>query len=250
MATPLAQRLHLGGPWEPLLQKLVVETCDDAPSWRRRLILATEPITVQQLRVITLAMRGVSTAQIHARTPGSARISRHEVESLALAAALRYTSDDAGWDFPKPGTSARRLVAEGSPHPKLTRPTPTSSPNSGQEVCLSRRSVGNSVSPLRPPAASQPRRVRPAGMASTSQPISAGPAKTTASGSPEDTSPPRTGGKASSPGGGPSPSLDGPRPRTSPPAPTAARTSSAFPNTRSNTPGRGPSPPRFIQARA
>lgn len=122
MATPLAQRLHLGGPWEPLLQKLVVETCDDAPSWRRRLILATEPITVQQLRVIALAMRGVSTAQIHARTPGSARISRHEVESLALAVALRYTSDDAGWDFPKPGTSARRLVEEGLPAPQPDAP--------------------------------------------------------------------------------------------------------------------------------
>lgn len=115
-STTLSEALRLGPNWEPVLREFEVDPADPL-AWRRRFIVETEPIDAPSLRVVALRMRGLGPSAIAHRTGRAKPMGRRRLDGLCLAAALRYTSDDAG-----PGlrlTSARtaggRLVNDGPP---------------------------------------------------------------------------------------------------------------------------------------
>ena len=105
----------MGDAWEPILRNQGADV-GDAQAWRRRLIAATEPLTVADLRVVALRLQGLPPSVI-AKRRGRKRLDRAAVERLCLAAAARLTSDDAGpaWRLLGVGRTGRELVRNAMP---------------------------------------------------------------------------------------------------------------------------------------
>lgn len=110
-----ARALGLGEAWETTLRNQGAEI-GDSHAWRRRLIAATEPLTVADLRVVALRLQGLPPSAIAMRRSRK-RLVRADVERLCLAVAVRLTSDDAGpsWRLLGVGRSGRELVRNAMP---------------------------------------------------------------------------------------------------------------------------------------
>lgn len=112
----MSAALGLGEAWEPLLRRLSADPSNLLP-WRRRFLAATEPMTIADLRTIALRIQGHGPRRIATRAGRAAAASRHQIDLLCLAAAVRLTGDDAGtsWRLTRTGKTGRRLVRDGVP---------------------------------------------------------------------------------------------------------------------------------------
>lgn len=112
----MSAALGLGEAWEPVLHCLGADPSSLLP-WRRRFVAATEPMTIADLRTIALRLQGHGPRGIAARAGRAAAASRHQIDRLCLAAAVRLAGDDAGpsWQLTRTGRTGRRLVHDGIP---------------------------------------------------------------------------------------------------------------------------------------
>lgn len=118
----ISAALGLGEAWEPVLQLLSADASNLLP-WRRRFMAATEPMTIAELRTIALRLQGHGPRGIATRAGRTEPAPRQQIDRLCLAAAIRFTGDDAGpsWQLTRTGRTGRRLVHDGIPPYANTR---------------------------------------------------------------------------------------------------------------------------------
>jgi hypothetical protein len=87
------------------------------------MIADTEPMTINDLRVVALRLQGLGPATV--ATKAERKITSARIDYLCLAAAVRYTHDDAGpgWRVRPAGRAAEKLVAHGLPPKRSMPPT-------------------------------------------------------------------------------------------------------------------------------
>lgn len=112
----MSAALGLGEAWEPVLHLLSTDPSNLLP-WRRRFLAATEPMTIAELRIIALRLQGHGPRRIASRAGGTAPASRQHIDRLCLAAAIRFTGDDAGpsWQLTRTGRTGQGLIHDGIP---------------------------------------------------------------------------------------------------------------------------------------
>lgn len=120
----MSAALGLGEAWEPVLQQLSADASNLLP-WRRRFMAATEPMTIADLRTIVLRLQGHGPRGIATRAGRTASPPRQQIDRRCLAAAIRFTGDDAGhsWQLTRTGKTGQRLVHDGIP-PYANTPRP------------------------------------------------------------------------------------------------------------------------------
>lgn len=106
--------LGLGNAWAPTLQRLEVDLSEPM-AWRRRFLADTEPVTVGDLRIAALRMRGLGPTRIASRIGRRSLPPRHHIDRACLAIAVRLADTGLIPKELRAGGTSQRLVHDGIP---------------------------------------------------------------------------------------------------------------------------------------
>lgn len=109
--------LGLGHSWIPVLQRLE-DDLSEPLAWRRRFLTETEPVTLGDLRVVTLRMQGLGPTRIANRVGRRSIPQRRHIDRTCLAVAVRLADTSSQTDLQltrRPRAARDRLVHVGIP---------------------------------------------------------------------------------------------------------------------------------------